>query len=227
MSVMKKSVQEKIIDLLFLLAGCSICAVFVFKARFIYSADGDSAPSTYSFYLQVARSLHNHELPLWNSYICGGVPNVSIPVTKALYPINWILCMLFYDRSTQMVSYSIIYVSLFIHIALYFVGLFFLLKKIGTSAFGAFVISMCSFFSFSIFKICGWAIFFDAFCWFPLIVLNVINLYESKSKQRIVKYIIILALLFGMEALLSISQALFVIVFLVICLFFAYTKKKY
>ena len=68
----------------------------VLKVNWIFSLDGDTAPQTYALYSLVGQTLHEGEIPLWNPNIWGGISNIGSPITEAFYPINWILCYIFY-----------------------------------------------------------------------------------------------------------------------------------
>ncbi len=199
----KKNILAGIVFLL----GLSLCIYTVLSAHWIQSVDGDNAPLTYAIYSTVAKCLHNGELPLWNSYIWGGVSDIGGAATQASYPVNWLLCWLFYDNSTEVLSYAIIPANLAVHISIYFVGLYLLLRKLKTKSIDAVVICVLSVMAFSFAKFYTWIVYFDGFTWFPLIVLATLYMFENKKTGTVC-----LCLLFVLEALLSVSQMLVIIV---------------
>lgn len=200
--------KNKIFHYIIFISSLGLCIFIILNSRWIQSLDGDNAPLTYALYSNVAKCLYNGELPLWNPYVWGGFSNYGTMGTQAFYPINWILCLLFYDSNAQLLSYAIIPANLVIHIIIYFSGLFCLLKKINTHSIDASVVCMLSVMTFSISKFFTWIVYFDGFCWLPWFVVATLCLFENKKRGFVGLFF-----LFVMEALISVSQMLILIVF--------------
>ena len=214
--------NANVINVVVFMTGLAVCLYTVICAHWIKTVDGDNAPLTYAVYSAVAESLHNGELPLWNPYIWGGFSNVGAIATQASYPINWILCFLFYDKSTELLSYAVIPANLGVHISIYFTGLFLLLRKLKTKSVDSVIICILSVMAFSFSKFFSWIVFFDGFSYFPFFVLATIFMLEGKRRGTVGLFA-----LFTMEALLSVSQMLVIIImFLTVLLITHMFHKK-
>lgn len=207
----------------FLIVGVGVIIFTVLTAKSVISLDGDNCPQTYALFVDIARAMSNNEFSLWLPYIWGGGPNIGNFITEVFYPINWILCYIFYDANTDLVSYAIIPWNLIIHISIYFVGCFYLIKKIGCSKLNAFATSLTSTLCCALFYYRTWIVYVDGFCYLPLIILFAIMLYEAKNKLI---YSILLAILFAIEACISMSLMLVISVFIFGLLFIAYSIKN-
>ncbi len=226
--MLEKNNRKILFDISVLIVAIFIVAVMVLKVNWIFSLDGDTAPQTYALYSLVGQTLHEGEIPLWNPNIWGGISNIGSPITEAFYPINWILCYIFYNVDSGIVSYSIIIYNLIFHITIYFYGLYFLLKRIGVRPIWAAILPLLSICCFSFTDYFSWIVYFDGFCWFPFLVLASVRLIESKGK-KVFWNIILLGLLFAMEASISVSLMLIITAFFIMCLFISnviLNKKK-
>lgn len=206
-------------DVLAVIIGIGVIIFTVLLTKSVRTLDGDNCPQTYALFVDVARAIHNKELSLWLPYLWGGVPNIGNFITEAFYPINWILCSLFYDSTTELVSYAIIPWNLIIHCSIYFIGLYSLVKKIGFSRLNAFATSMTSTLCCAIFFYRVWIVYLDGFCYLPLIILFATMLYDAENK---LPYSLILSALFAIEASISMSLMLVLSVFIFGMLFIAY-----
>ena len=170
--MLEKNNRKILFDISVLIVAIFIVAVMVLKVNWIFSLDGDTAPQTYALYSLVGQTLHEGEIPLWNPNIWGGISNIGSPITEAFYPINmWhILCYIFYNVDSGIVSYSIIIYNLIFHITIYFYGLYFLLKRIGVRPIWAAILPLLSICCFSFTDYFSWIVYFDGFCWFPFLV---------------------------------------------------------
>lgn len=208
-----------IVDIVLLTIAFIFVYCIIFKMKWIITLDGDNAPQTYAIYSVVGKALHNGELPLWNPYIWGGLSNIGAPITEAFYPINWILCYCFYDVNTELVSYAIIPWNLTIHIALYVVGMYALLKKIGVYSLWAIVLSLLSVCCYGFSSYYVWIVYFDGFSWMPLLTLAALSLIEAKTRKTTYLGVISLGCLFALEASVSVSLMLTISAFFVLFLF--------
>lgn len=228
--MLKKDYAKQIlIDFIIIFSAILAITVVMLNTNWIQSLDGDNAPQTYAIYSLVGKALHNGELPLWNPYIWGGISNIGAPITEAFYPINWILCYIFYNVNTGVVSYAIITFNLIFHISLYFCGCYYLLKKIGVKQVWAAMLALLSICCFPFASYFTWIVYFNGFCWFPLLTLSAIKLIEARDKISIFFNIIVLGMLFAMEALISVSLMLTITAFFIVVLFLAkiiLDKKK-
>ena len=221
----KYEIDKKVKNMIFILCGICISGYTILYAHWNWTIDGDKVPQTYGVFSAVARAINQGEISLWNPYLFGGIPAVGSPISQALYPINWILCTLFWNKEAETLSYAIIPVNILLHISIYYIALYMIMKKMRLSSFSSAILctlSICSF-SFSMFE--EWIVFFDGFCWFPSIVLLTINLLESKKKVKI-KYVLELAFIFAIEASISVSVMLVMCVFFIGILLFIYIIGK-
>lgn len=219
---MKKNAKNIIIPLL----GMFICIMTVLISKWMKGLDGDNAPQTYAAYVQIANSIFSGEMPFWNPYIWGGIPQMGSPISEGFYPINWLLCMLCYNKSTHIVSYAIIPLNLVIHIAVYYIGIFLILKKIiRINNNYAALFATLAVLSPSFAKFYTWIVYFDGIAWFPILIY----LTYMTLKQEGKKYGISLGIVFGLEALLSVSVALVISIFflLLMCICFFQKNKSY
>ncbi|MDD3138291.1 MAG: hypothetical protein PHX08_04875 [Lachnospiraceae bacterium] len=221
---MKKSLRfEKMFGYAFCVVGAVICVAILMKSRWISGLDGDNASQTYAIFSQIAISLHNGEFPLWNPYVWGGIPQMGSPINEAFYPINWLLCMLCYDSTQAMVSYSIIPINISIHAIIYYAGLVVILKNvIGINRIEASVLSVLAVLSFSFSNFMTWNVYFDGFAWFPFIAFFAFKSFTENKK----KWIVLLGIVFGIEALLSVSVVLIISVFFTVFLMIMYIVKN-
>lgn len=212
--------KELLGDILLIITGVGLIIFTVLTTKSVMTLDRDKVPQTYALFVDAAHALHNNnELSLWLPYLWGGGPNIGNFITEAFYPINWILCNLFYDPNTGLVSYAIIPWNSIIHYSIYFIGLYCLIKRIGFSKLNAFATSIMSTLSSALFMYREWTVSVNGFCYLPLIILFTVMLYEEKNKLL---YSIILAVLFAVEASISMSIMLVMSVYLFGILFIAY-----
>lgn len=201
-------------DIFYIVVGmCSIVYV-VLTSKSISSLDVDKVSLTYPIYVDMSKAIHSDSFSLWNPHLWGGFPNIGHMATQQFYPINWILCNLFYNSDTAMVSYAIIPTSLIIHYAIFYLGIYFLVKKLGFSQLNAFATGMTSTLSGALFYYSSWLAYTDSFCWLPLIILFSIKMYEANDRKKLLNAII-LGILFAVLACVSISFMLI----MAVCLF--------
>lgn len=203
------------------------CVVYYFP--FVQSLDGDNAPQTYALYSYAAKAIMNGELPLWNSYVWGGISNINSPITEAFYPINWILGILFYNKNTATVSYAMIPANIFLHMVIYFVGMQLLIIKKQIKKIIAPVLALLSILSFSFSAYCmvhTWYSYLDEISWYPLIIFVSLNLILSTNIRNTVKNICILGALFGLEASISVGPTLGFIALSIVILFIVYGIRE-
>lgn len=136
-------IQNKVGDVLSILTGVGLCIYIVLTAKWMLGFGGDNALA-YTACSLVSKAIYNHELPLWNPYICGGLSNIGSPVSQAFYPINWLLSLIFYNADTQMLSYAILPANRIIHLSIYFCGMYLLLRHLKLSSASAFLIGILS-----------------------------------------------------------------------------------
>lgn len=201
--------------------GFCIIILLIMKAHIVISLDGDNCPQTYALFGTMARSVHNGVFSAWNPYLWGGFPNVGHFITESSYPINRLLCFLFLNRQTMVVSYAIIPCNLIIHLCLYYAGMYFLLMKMGFSSLNAFSVGIVSALCGSLLSFMYWLVYFDGFCWLPFLLLASVKMFEAEDEKKLL-YSIELGVLFGVEALISVSLMLVISVFLFGILFISY-----
>jgi len=211
--------KRKYLDIVCLGTGLGVIWAVVMTAGMVQTLEGDNCPQTYALFVDVARAVHSGSL--WNPYLWGGFPGIGHSITEACYPINWLLCCIFYDADTALVSYAIIPWNLAIHLGVYFIGMYFLVKELKFSRLNAFSTGMMSTLCCALFYYRYWVIYLDGFCWLPLIILFSIRLYEAEPRHRLPNSLA-LGVLFAMEASVSISMMLAIGVYIFGAVFLSY-----
>ena len=214
--------MKKKIELYFtIFIGLILIGVVTYFPNVIVSLDGDNAPQTFSLYSFTAKSVINGELPLWTPNIWSGISNVGTPITESFYPINLILGILFWNNSLGYVSYGMISANIFIHLALYFIGMVLLLRKRNINVMVAGIFSICSIMCFAFsryFLFASWYSYMDAICWYPLIIFLGLKLIEADKNNK-KHFIIILGILFAIEATISVGPTLVLIAITIVVMF--------
>lgn len=205
--------KDAISDFLFMGAGIGCIILVVMTSRLVMALEGDNCAQTYALFANVAKALHSGEVSLWNPYLWGGFPNTGHFITESCYPINWILCNLFYDQGTGLVSYAVIPCNLIFHLCVYFSGMYCLLKKIGFSRLNSFSVGVTSALCCSVFSYMYWLVYLDGFAWLPFLILCAVTMFEAEAERKYF-YSVLLGGLFAVEALVSISLMLVISVFL-------------
>lgn len=177
--------KKHLFDVLWVVAGCGLIAYILLTAGYIQSLDGDNIPQTYSFFVYAIRALKNGELPLWNPTVWGGFSSSGNPITESLYPINWLLCWIFYDRDTGLVSYMMITTNQILHLCVYFVGVYCLSLRLHLRRAAACAASIVSLFSMgSLIGITTWVVFLDSVCLMPLAFYFAIGIIQAQKEKR-------------------------------------------
>lgn len=106
---MQAMVKRKrvLLDIFSIGVGIGCIILVVMKSRLVMTLEGDNCAQTYALFVDVAKALHSGEISLWNPYLWGGFPNAGHSLTQSCYPVNWILCNLFYNPETELVSYAV------------------------------------------------------------------------------------------------------------------------
>jgi len=211
--------EKKFWDILFIAGGIGMVIFVVMTTHMVWTLEGDNCPQTYALFVDVARAVRSGDFSLWNPYLWGGFPNIGNSITQAYYPLNWILCSLFYDPETTLVSYEIIPWNLVFHLSIYYAGMYFLVKRLGFSRLNAFCVGITSTLCCSMFAYRYWIIYLDGLCWLPLIILTAVVMYEEERKLL---YSLLLGGLFAMEAMVSVSMMLAIAVYIFGAVFLAY-----
>lgn len=216
--------KNKLDVFIVILIGLILIGFITYFPKVVAILDGDNAPQTFSLYSFSAKSVINGEMPLWTPNIWSGISNVGTPITESFYPINWLLGVLFWNRSLGFVSYGMISANIFIHLSLYFLGMFFLLKKRNVSTLVAGLLSVSSIMCFSFARYClhgSWYSYMDAVCWYPLIIFFGLKLIETDNNKK--KYfVVILGFLFAIEATISVGPTLVFIAITMVIMFALY-----
>jgi hypothetical protein len=84
----------------------------------------------------LTESLRTGRFPLWNPYICGGMPFFADPQTRAAYPLAWLLMS---ADPARALGYDIA-----IHVLLAMVGMYLFLKSLRLATWGA-ILGACSY----------------------------------------------------------------------------------
>lgn len=225
MKIVNRFDRHKIITGFYIMFGILLIWIVVFTSHYIIGLDGDHVPQTYALFVNVAKAIHDGNRSFWNPYLWGGFPSAGNFITEAYYPVNWLLCSIFYDADTQLVSYAVIPWNLMIHFGIYYVGMFFLIRKIGFSSLNAFLVGISSVCCFSVFYFRTWVVYLTGFCWIPVIVLLAVSMFEAERHKKAV-CAVFLGIVFAMEAFLSVSVMLVFSVFIFAALFAVYQVRR-
>ena len=226
----KKRVKEFFSSHSGILRDITICGIgfvsiawIILSGRWIQGLDGDTVPQTYSLFVQAIYSLKNGELPLWGSSLWGGMPWFSNPITQAFYPINWLLGAVFYDTETGLVSYKMIAWNQIIHLTIFYVGIYALCRRFSLSRTASVIAAFISVLNMSMMNaaIMTWLITLGGISYAPLILCCAIGIIDAKNELDSLQNAIWLGVLFGFQALLSVSSMLVInaVVFGILCLF--------
>lgn len=208
-------------DILCIGTGMGCIIIVVMTSRLVFTLEGDNCAQTYALFAKGARVLQSGEISLWNPHLWGGFPNMGNFITESCYPVNWVLCNLFYNKESNLVSYAIVPCNLILHLSIYFAGMYFLLKKIGFSRLNSFSVGVTSTLCCSLFSYMYWLVYIDGFCWLPFILLCAIVMFEAEPDRKLI-YSVILGVLFATEASVSVSLMLVISVFIFGILFITY-----
>lgn len=172
-----------LVDFVICTIGFVVISVFILTGRWIQSLDGDMVPQTYSLFVYAFNALKNGELPLWNPALWGGLPFYANPITESFYPINWLLCALFYNANTGLVSYLMIAWNLILHLTGMFVGVYVLCVRFKLSRFSSTVAALISVLNMSMMNgsMLTWVVSLDAICYLPWILYFTVGMIEAKE----------------------------------------------
>jgi hypothetical protein len=159
----------------------------------------DVLAQTYPFRAFAATSLANHELPLWNPYVFGGMPFQADIQSAILYLPNLALTLFV---SGGHLSYYALEVMILAHFWLAGVAMYFLAKELGLEA-------IFALFSGLVFSLSGFMIvhavhpvFVEEAAWLPFIVL----LFHRALRRRSLAYAAGAGLAFGHAVLAGAPQ---------------------
>src|SRR5258708_2870619 len=159
----------------------------------------DVLAQTYPFRAFAATSLANHELPLWNPYVFGGMP-FQADIQSAIFYLPNLLLTLFVDGGR--LPYYALEVMILAHFWLAAITMFFLAKDFGLEP-------VFALFSGLVFSLSGFMIvhgvhpvFVEEVAWLPLIVL----LFHRAIRRRSMAYAAGSGLVFGHAVLAGAPQ---------------------
>jgi|GEM_PF-6518821 len=177
------------------------------KLPWIAKIGQDGGDGHYAVWAMNARLLHEGQLPLWNPYGWGGYCGVG-HIHEVFYPILVLLEFLFWNGAKGYLSYMILPVYTMIHVLIFAVGLYSLIRIAGKSGGVSPIVSMMTTllvtFSGSMFIVQNWPYISGGVYWTPFLLLAIYKMIETKKNR----YIVISGLCFAMLALASTAQGL-------------------
>lgn len=174
------------------------------KLPWITKIGQDGGDGHYAVWAMNARLLHNGELPLWNPYGWGGYCGVG-HIHEVFYPVLVLLQFLFWDSTKGYLSYMILPAYTLIHVLIYAVGLYLLLRvAAGVSSLVSFLTTLLCCFSGSMFIVQNWPYISGGVYWTPFLLLTLYLMVETKKNR----YIVLSGLCFAMLSLSSTAQGL-------------------
>ena len=212
------------LDIIYLLFIILFSICFYMFSPWIRNLGGDGGDGHYALWAACARAWHNKELPLWNPYQWGGYSSVG-HTQEVFYPILIILEFVFWDNSTQMLSFAIFPAYIAVHSCLGGIGMYILgrsrKKTPMVSCFVSLLVIASGCFSFG--RV--WAYIFGSYCWSPWLIWSLYRLVETNEK----KWIAFSGLFLSLICLCSSAQgALFaVLIYVVIYAVVVWKRRKY
>ena len=198
------------------------------KLPWITKIGQDGGDGHYAVWAMNAKMLHDGELPLWNPYGWGGYCGVG-HIHEVFYPILVLLEFIFWDSSKGYLSYMILPVYTLIHVLIFAVGLYMLLRTAcgdgdcgagamgdpgdfasefrylkGCSPLAASLITLLCCFSGSMFILQNWPYISGGVYWTPFLLLAIYEMVETRKNR----FIVISGVCFAMLALASTAQGL-------------------
>ncbi len=212
-------------DFVFILFVVALSSLLIMKSRYIMQLSGDLADAEYSVFSGISLAISKGELPLWSPYLWAGYSNITYPVSQIFYPITLLLCKLMFDSSTQTLPFMIIPVIQIIHIVIFCVSLYGLLRTVNFKRITCMIMSVLCTFSFATLFGIVWVHFLSCMAWLPLILmLSILWMKSSSSKSWM--YCIGTGLAFGMSGLANPAQGLLLNI-LMFCFLLAFNMWNY
>jgi len=182
---------------------------------------GDIVDGHYGTLAELARILHNGDIPLW-SYYHGGMTAVGDPVMQAFYPVTVILTYVCWNDAGYL-DFSIYQYEIIIHMIIFAIGTYLLIRTIKQNYIVAGLISCLSTFSICMYMTRGWLYIWCGLVYCPLIVACEFNTF-LRNKNEKYKYIIFSGIAIGLSGLAAPAQGclmnilIYIIVFLCFCI---------
>ncbi len=177
------------------------------KLPWIAKIGQDGGDGHYAVWAMNARLLHEGQLPLWNPYGWGGYCGVG-HIHEVFYPILVILEFLFWNSAKGYLSYMILPVYTMIHVLIFALGLYLLIriagKSGGVSSLVSAMTTLLVTFSGSMFIVQNWPYISGGIYWTPFLLLLLYKMIETRKNR----YVVISGLCFAMLALASTAQGL-------------------
>lgn len=225
--------MRKKVDIVDILIAFIICALVIYiftTSKYFTSIAGDIGDSAYALWGGIATTLNKGELPLWSPYLWGGFSSIGQMMIQSFYPVTLILCKIFFNEATGMLSYNMVNVYQIIHIIILCISLYVLLRVLDFKKITCFSICLVGTFSFTILQTSSWIVFFSGFAWIPLILaLSILFMRNSARKGWL--YCILAGLSLGISGLANPGPTLLINILMFGFLFFFYAweykKEKY
>ncbi len=191
-----------------------IIIICYIKLPWIAKIGQDGGDGHYAVWAMNAKLLHDGDFPLWNPYGWGGYAGVG-HIHEIFYPVLLLLEFLLWDRAKGYLSYMILPVYTLIHVLIFALGLYLLLRiaggrrrsfveSKGISPLVSMLITFLVTFSGSMFIIQNWPYISGGVYWTPFLLLSIYQVVETRKNT----YIVISGLCFAMLALASTAQGL-------------------
>lgn len=183
-------VKDLILIILIMVFGI----VFYNCSHWITGLSGDGGDGHYAVWAANAKILHDGEVPLWNPYIWGGYADVG-HIHEVFYPILIALEYIFWNSTTQTLSYSIFPAYISIHLVIGGLGMYALGRTRKKSPLVSFLVAELITFSGCFTYGVTWAYIFGSYCWIIWLILFLYLLVQKRKKVWIVMSSIVLGMI--------------------------------
>lgn len=175
---------------------------------------GDTADFLLAYISSAARSLSKGSIPLWSSELMGGQTLVGFPQLGTMNPINWVVWLLAYENGA--VGLRLFDWSIFVHVMIAAIGMFFLARAIGFDKKTSFLIAALLCVNSSYYRNIGWVHSFTALSYIPFLLAFAVKSCKETSPKAYA-FSAFGAIVFGLCILAVPAQVPILAIFLVGC----------
>lgn len=181
-------------DIFSVLLIVSVGWIYCMYAPTVQGINGDAGCGHYALWAACARSWHSGEVPLWNPYQWGGFSTVG-HIQEVFYPVLIALEFIFWDSTTQMLSFSIYPAYIAVHFIIGGCGLYVLGRSRNKTPQTACAVSLLVVASGCFMFGDSWGYIWGSYCWIPWLIWALYRMVETERAKWITISGFILAML--------------------------------